>query len=180
VVSKPTHDQNAKNTLGRTHGVHHTPHVASLVQSAITAAFTVGFYLMTTNGDDPFTGAYIYEYGLLAILGTMAILIVQAITCLAVIWYFHVKKEKPGNVLTTGLIPALGGIGMLYVVWLLIDNIDFAGGLAADSLFFNLIPWLVLLTAAAGLAGVFLLRSRSPEVYRAIGRTVFEEAHERK
>ena len=48
------------------------------------------------------------------------------------IWYFHVKKVQPGNLLTTGIIPALGGLGMLYVVWLLIDNIEFAGGLAAE------------------------------------------------
>nr|WP_306442080.1 APC family permease [Nocardioides agariphilus] len=169
-----------KNTLGRTHGTHHTPHIASVTQSVITLVFTLGFYVLTTNGDDPFTGAYIFQYGLLAILGTMAILIVQAITCLAVIWYFHVKKVHPGSLLTTGVIPALGGIGMLYVVWLLIDNIQFAGGLAAGSLFFDLIPWLVVATFVVGLLGVLLLRSRSPEVYRAIGRTVFEEAHERK
>ena len=49
--------------------------------------------------------------------------IVQAICSLAVIWYFHVKKAHPGNILTTGVIPALGGLGMLYVVWLLFDNI---------------------------------------------------------
>ncbi len=167
------------NTLGRTHRQHGTPHVASLVQSVITVVFTLGFFILTTNGDDPFTGAYIYQYGLLAITGTMAILIVQAITCLAVIWFFHVKKERPGNILTTGIIPGLGGLGMLYVVWLLIDNIEFAGGLAADSLFFNLIPWLVVATFVAGLLGVLYLRSRRPEVYRAIGRTVFEETHER-
>ncbi len=41
---------------------------------------TLGFYFLTTDGDDPSPGAYIYQYGLLAILGTMAILIVQAIT----------------------------------------------------------------------------------------------------
>jgi hypothetical protein len=150
-----------------------------VTQSVITLVFTLGFYVLTKDGSDPFTGAYIYQYGLLAILGTMAILIVQAITCLAVIWYFHVKKAQPGNLLTTGIIPGLGGIGMLYVVWLLIDNIDFAGGLAAGSTFFNLIPWLVVATAAAGLLGVLYLRARHPDVYRAIGRTVFEEAHER-
>jgi amino acid transporter len=168
-----------KNTLGRTHGVHHTPHVASVTQSVITLVFTLGFYVLTKDGSDAFTGAYIFQYGLLAILGTMAILIVQAITCLAVIWYFHVKKEKPGNMLTTGLIPALGGLGMLYVVWLLIDNIKFAGGLAADSAFFKLIPWLVVATAVVGLLSVLYLKARRPEVYRAIGRTVFEETHER-
>jgi amino acid transporter len=167
------------NTLGRTHGTHQTPHVSSIVQSVITLVLTVLFYVLTTNGSDPTTGAYIYEYGLLAILGTMAILIVQAITSLAVIWYFHVKKERPGNLLVTGIIPAIGGLGMIYVVYLLLSNLDFAGGAAAGSPFFKAIPWIVVGTFLAGLLGVMLLRSRNPEAYRAIGRTVMEETHER-
>ena len=163
-----------KNTLGRTHGQHHTPHISSMVQSGITLLLTLGFYFLGTEGSDPTTGAYIFQYGLLAIL------IVQAITSLAVIWYFHVKKVQRGNILTTGIIPALGGIGMSYVVWLLLDNIEFAGGAAADSPFFKAIPWLVIGTFVLGLVGVLVLRSRSPEVYRAIGRTVMEETHERQ
>jgi amino acid transporter len=169
-----------RRTLGRTHGVHQTPHVASVVQSIITLALTVLFYALTTNGDDPTTGAYIYQYGLLAILGTMAILIVQAITSVAVIWYFHVQKARPGNLMFTGIIPALGGLGMVYVVYLLLDNIDFAGGAASGSPFFKAIPWMVVATFVAGLLGVLLLRSRNREVYNAIGRTVFEETHERE
>lgn len=168
-----------RNTLGRTHGHHGTPHIASIAQSAVTVVLTVGFYVLTTNGSDPTTGAYIYEYGLLAILGTMAILIVQAITSVAVIWYFHVKKVQPGHILVTGIIPGLGGLGMAYVVYLLLTNIDFAGGAASGSAFFKAIPWLVIGTFVVGLVGVLVLRSRSPEVYRAIGRTVFEETHER-
>ncbi len=168
------------NTLGRTHGRHQTPHIASMVQSAITLLLTLGFYFLASEGPDPTTGAYIYQYGLLAILGTMAILIVQAITSLAVIWYFHVKKVQRGSLLTTGIVPAVGGLGMVYVVWLLLDNIEFAGGAAAGSPFFKAIPWLVIGTFVLGLAGVMFLRSRSPEVYRAIGRTVMEETHERE
>jgi hypothetical protein len=91
-----------------------------------------------------------------------------------------VKKAQPGNLLTTGLIPAVGGLGMAFVVWLLIDNLEFAGGLAAGSPFFEAIPWLVVGTFVVGLLGVLLLKSRSPEVYQAIGRTVFEETHERE
>jgi hypothetical protein len=150
-----------------------------MVQSAITLLFTLGFYFLTPDGGDAFTGGYIFQYGLLAILGTMAILIVQAITSLAVIWYFHVKKVQPGNMLTTGIIPAIGGLGMVYVVWLLIDNLEFAGGLAAGSVFFNLIPWLVIGTFVLGLIGVLFLRSSNRPVYNAIGRTVFEETRER-
>ena len=149
------------------------------MQSVITLVLTVGFYFFTTNGSDPSNGGYIYEYGLLAILGTMAILIVQAITSLAVIWYFHVKKAQPGNILTTGIIPALGGLGMLYVVYLLLSNINFAGGAASGSPFFNAIPWIVIATFVAGLIGILALRSRNRPVYDAIGRTVFEETHER-
>ena len=167
------------STLGATHGKHQTPHIASAVQSAITLVLTLGFYFLTNDGGEPFTGAYIYEYGLLAILGTMAILIVQAITSLAVIWYFHVKRAAPGDILTTGIIPALGGIGMLYVVWLLIDNLDFAGGAASDSPFFAAIPWIVVGTFVIGLVAVLLLKSRNRAVYDAVGRTVFEETHER-
>jgi hypothetical protein len=69
---------------------------------------------------------------------------------------------------------------MAFVVWLLIDNLEFAGGLAAGSPFFEAIPWLVVGTFVFGLLGVLLLKSRSPEVYQAIGRTVFEETHERE
>jgi amino acid transporter len=167
-------------TLGATHGSHHTPHIASMVQSVITLVITLGFYFLTGNGSDVTTGGYVYEYGLLALLGTMAILIVQAITSVAVIWYFHVKKAAPGNIITTGIIPALGGLGMLYVVWLLLSNIDFAGGAAAGSPFFTAIPWIVIGTFAAGLIGVLLLRSRNRPVYDAIGRTVFEETHSRE
>jgi amino acid transporter len=168
-----------KNTLGATHGTHGTPHIASMVQTGITLVLTVAFYFLTTNGDDPTKGAYIYQYGLLAILGTMAILIVQAITSLAVIWYFHVKKVQPGNIWTTGIIPGLGGLGMIYVVYLLWSNIDFAGGAASAAPFFKAIPYLVALTAIAGLVGILWLRSRARPVYDAIGRTVFEETHER-
>jgi amino acid transporter len=166
-------------SLGATHATHRTPHVASAVQSIITLVLTLGFYFLTTSGSDPFKGAYIYEYGLLAILGTMAILIVQAITSLAVIWYFHVKKAAPGNLLTTGIIPAIGGLGMVYVVWLLLDNINFAGGTASASPFFKAIPWLVIGTFVIGLLGILWLRARNRPVYDAIGRTVFEETHER-
>jgi amino acid transporter len=168
-----------RHNLGATHGTHQTPYVASAVQSIITLVLTLGFYFLAGDGGKPFEGAYIYQYGLLAILGTMAILIVQAITSAAVISYFHVKKAAPGNLLVTGVIPALGGIGMSYVVWLLLDNIDFAGGAASGSPFFKAIPWIVIGTFVLGLLVILVLRAINRPVYDAIGRTVLEEAHTR-
>ena len=69
---------------------------------------------------------------------------------------------------------------MAYVCYLLISNIEFAGGLAATSPFFKAIPWIVVGTFALGLIGALYLRSAKPEVFQAIGRTVLEESAERE
>jgi amino acid transporter len=168
-----------RRSLGATHGTHQSPHVSSMVQSVITLVLTVGFYIFTPNGHDATQGGYIYEYGLLAVLGTMAIMIVMIICSVAVIWYFQVKKVHTGDVFTTGIIPALGGLGMVYVVYLLFSNLSFAGGAASGSLFFKMIPWITVATFALGLAAAVWLRSNRREVFDSIGRTVLEESRER-
>jgi amino acid transporter len=166
-------------TLGATHKRHLSPHISSGVQTVITLVLTIAFYLLTNNGSDVLQGGYIYEYGLLAVLGTLSILLVMMICSLSVIWYFHVKKVHEGNMITTGVVPALGFIGMLYVVYLLLSNLTFAGGAAAGSPFFKAIPWITLATFLFGIAAALWLRSNRRETYEAIGRTVLEESHER-
>ncbi|MDQ1690458.1 MAG: hypothetical protein QOH56_1464 [Pseudonocardiales bacterium] len=166
-----------KKTLGASHPHHGSPHIASLVQSVITLLITLAFFAV--KGSDATSAAYVYEYGILAVLGTMAILIVQALTSVGVIWYFHVKKVHPGNGITTGVIPAIGALGMVYVVYLLFSNLSFAGGGASGSPLFKAIPYIVGLVFLAGLGIALWIRSRDPEQYAEIGRTVLEEAHER-
>jgi amino acid transporter len=166
-----------QDNLGATHKHHGSPHVASATQSAITLVITILFW--AKMGNDVVQAAYIYEYGVLAVLGTMAILLVQALCSVAVIWYFQVKKVHPGNIVTTGIIPALGAIGMLYVCYLLFSNLSFAGGAASGSLLYKLIPYIVGATFLLGLGFMFWLKKRDPEQYQRIGRTVLEEAHER-
>lgn len=166
-----------QNNLGSTHKVHASPHIASATQSAITFVITLLFWI--SLGNDVVKAAYIYEYGVLAVLGTMAILLVQALCCFAVIWYFQVRRVHPGNIVTTGIVPALGAIGMLYVCYLLFSNLSFAGGLAAHSTLYKSIPYIVGVTALIGVLGCLWIRARDPETYSRIGHTVLEEAHER-
>jgi amino acid transporter len=167
-----------QNNLGATHKVHASPHVASATQSTITLVITILFW--AKMGNDVVQAAYIYEYGVLAVLGTMAILLVQALCSVAVIWYFQVKKVHPGNIWTTGVIPALGAIGMLYVCYLLFSNLSFAGGAASGSLLYKLIPYIVGFTFLFGLLVMWFLKTTNPEQYARIGRTVLEDAHERE
>jgi amino acid transporter len=170
-----------RETVGGTHATHQSPHVASAIQSVITLVLTLAFFWLQQPTKAAPDVAYFYLYGLLAILGTMAILIVQAITSIAVVVYFHVGKNHPetANWWNTLTAPILGALGMAYVVLLLGQNLDFAAGAAADSPVFKATPWIVLGVYLIGLAYALWLKSARPQVYDEIGRTTLEEAHER-
>ena len=162
-----------RRTIGATHPLHGSPHIAGFAQTAF-AAVVVRFFALT--GRDPYTGLY----GLMALLGTTAIMIVQALAAFSVIAYFHVDNRHPGP--PTGSArswPAAGRVGMLYVIYLLAENASFAAGTASSDWVFHAIPWVV---AAVGLGGVLwavFLKYRDPQRYSDLGRTVLEEAHER-
>jgi amino acid transporter len=170
-----------KKTLGSTHGKHGSPHIASITQTVITLVITLGFFWLQKPTKAAPDVAYIHLYGLMAIMGTMALLIVQAICSVAVIWYFHVRKQHPETASwwRTFLAPLVGAIGMLYVVYLLFSNIDFAAGAAAGSPVFKAMPYIVLGIGALGVIVALVLKYRSPERFERIGSTVMAEAVER-
>ena len=161
-------------TLGATHPTHGSPHIAGLVQT-IFATVVVLFFALT--GRDPYTGLY----GLMALLGTTAIMIVQALAAFAVIAYFHVGKNHPetANWFRTFLAPLLGGLGMLYVIYLLAKNASFAAGTASSDWVFEIIPYVVGVVGIGGIALAVVRKYTSPQRYSELGRTVLEEAHER-
>src|SRR6185369_14716999 len=123
-----------------------------------------------TPVDTPTLVPFVNIYGLLALIGTAAILLVQAICSIAVIWYFWVKKTHKGNIITTLICPLIGGLAMLYVVWLLWDNREFAAGLAAKSDVFKVAPNMILGAFLIGLIYAVWLRTAKPAEYAAIGR----------
>ena len=128
------------------------------------------------TGRDP----YGQLYGLMALLGTTAILIVQVLAAVACIAYFHFHRNKPddGNWFLTFTAPLLGGIGMAYVVYLLISNASFAAGTAASDIVFKSIPWVVGVVGIGGLVFALVVKKFFPERYDIIGRVVLD-AHER-
>ncbi|MFI6602524.1 APC family permease [Nonomuraea sp. NPDC050536] len=170
-----------KRTIGATHDAHGSPHMASIAQSIITLLITLGFFLLQAPTKAAPDVAYFHLYGLMAILGTAMLLIVQTICSIAVIFYFHVKGHHPETKhwWRTLISPVIGALGMGYVVFLLFSNIEFAAGAAAGSPVFTAIPYLIVGIFLVGLAIGLTLRLRSPERYAMIGRTILEEAHER-
>jgi amino acid transporter len=177
-----------RRTLGSVNTVHGSPAIASFVQSGITLLLCLLFLLLTDVKAPDAGGAlvstpalvpYVNVYGLLALIGTAMVLIVQTITSVAVVWYFWVRKVHPGGVLTTLVAPVVGALGMIYALYLLWSNREFAAGLAADSRVFRLMPYYVIGLLVLGIGYALYVRSTKPEVYDLIGRTTMEEAHER-
>ncbi|MUM15955.1 APC family permease, partial [Mycobacteroides sp. CBMA 326] len=163
-----------RRTIGATHDAHGSPHVAGFVQTAF-ATVVVLFFAFTHR--DPYTGLY----GLMALLGTTAILIVQALTAFAVVSYFHAHRNHPETAhwFRTLVAPLLGGLGMVYVVILLAQHASFAAGTAASDWIFASIPWVVGATGIGGITLAIVLKYTAPDRYAELGRTVLEEAPER-
>lgn len=164
-----------RKTLGATHPVWHSPHVAGFAQSALATIIVLWFFF---TGRDP----YAQLYTLMAIMGTMAIMIVQALTSFSSISYFHVLKKHPetANWFRTFVAPLIGGIGMIYVTWLLIHNASFAAGAAASDIVFKASPWIVIAVGVIGLVYAIATKYLSPERYETIGRIVLDDTHERE
>ncbi|AWS45101.1 APC family permease [Streptosporangium sp. 'caverna'] len=163
-----------RRTLGATHPRHGSPHIAGFVQTVISVIIVFAFFFA---GMDP----YLHIYTLLAVLGTLAILIVQTLCSFSVIGYFHVRKKHPETASwwRTLLAPLAGGLAMIYVVFLLFQNQEAAAGEASKSAFFTLIPWIVLCLALLGAGLALYLKATNPAKYAIIGRIVLEDTVER-
>jgi amino acid transporter len=156
-------------TLGASHPRHGSPYIAGFVQSGIATIIVLWFFV---TDRDP----YGQLYALMALLGTTAILAVQALAAFACIAYFHFHRSRPADAhwFTTFLAPLIGGLGMIYVVWLLIDNRDFAAGAAANDIVFALSPWIVAIVGISGVAFALVMRKYAPSRYEIIGRVVLD------
>jgi amino acid transporter len=157
--------------LGRSHPKYQSPYIASSVQSVVTLVVVGGCYVL---GVDPYLGLYT----VLAIFATVCILSAQVLTAISCIWYFHVKKMHPetANFFRTILAPAIGGLGMLYVVYLVLSNIDFATGGQGDSAAIKILPWAVLIVFLLPVLMSLWWKSSKPHLYERIGSTVFTHA----
>lgn len=157
--------------LGRAHPRHGSPWIASLTQSAFTVVLVL--VAVATHADP-----YLVLFTLVAILATLCLLIVQVMCSISVITYFHVQHQHPetAGVWRTLVCPIVGGLGMAFVIYLMISNMAAAAGAASESLLFKAIPWIVLTLLGGSLTVAAYLRSAKPEVYARIGRTVFDDS----
>jgi amino acid transporter len=156
--------------LGEAHPKHASPWIASLTQSVFAAGLLV---ICSLSGSDPYAVLFV----LVAILATLCLLIVQTMSSISTVVYFHVKKQHPetANWWRTLVAPILGGLGMLYVIYLMATNMSAAAGVASGTLFFKAIPFIVAALFVGSIALALYWRSARPDVYERIGSTIFDD-----
>jgi amino acid transporter len=160
----------APRALGRTHPKWKSPYIASVTQSVI-AAIIVGLFAIFTGSDNPNSQAYLQLYGLMAVMGVIIILSVQAVVSLSVLVYYERFHRDEVHWWKTRLAPLLSFFSQAFVVYLLFTNITFLGG------GFSYANWLGPIDAVVVLAGVgtaFYFKKYRPAKYEQAGRLINE------
>ncbi|GAA4696829.1 APC family permease [Pseudonocardia yuanmonensis] len=100
--------------VGRSHPRHSSPHVASLTQTIVAAAFIVIFAIA---GMDPVTQVFAWMAG----TATLGVLALMTLTCAAVLVFFR-RNRVDTRAWNTLVAPALGLIGLLACLVLTVSN----------------------------------------------------------
>lgn len=156
--------------LGRTHNRWKSPHVASITQSIIAALIVIGFAVFV-GSNDPSTQAYLQLYGLMAVMGVIVILSVQALVSLSILIYFERQHPDEVHWWKTRLAPAISFVSQVLVVIVLFKNILFLGSGYHYALWLGPIDLVVVLL---GVGGAFYLKARNREKYESAGRLINE------
>jgi len=156
--------------LGRTHPRYKSPHIASIAQSVIAALIVIGFAVFT-GSNDPSSQAYVQLYGLMAVMGVIVILSVQALVSLSIFIYFERHPGRSGHWWKTRLAPALAFLSQAWVVYLLFGNIKFLG---SGYGYANWLGPIDLLVVAGGIIFAFYLKARNKAKFESAGRLIHE------
>jgi amino acid transporter len=144
--------------------------------ASITVTVLVGLYCLAFVLYDPSTEGALLKLGTWSpLLGMLGILAVQALVSVAIIRYFRTTGRAHFHPWSTLVAPILGCVAMIGACALLIINRgDLAG--AADALYIQVLPWVVVLVFGLGMVLALVLRSRAPDRYRQIGQFELTEA----
>ncbi|UWF67821.1 MULTISPECIES: APC family permease [unclassified Brucella] len=146
--------------LGVTHPQYQSPHVGSIVQTAI-AIVVVGIFAIT--GQDPVLALFSWATN----VGTLAIMLLMTFTAFAIIAFFARRPGLESNPFTTRVLPLVTGtiLGLL-VIYIAVNFGSLAGANGFMAVF---LPGLVLVAAIAGLLLALRLKGTNAAGFARLG-----------
>jgi amino acid transporter len=115
-------------TWGRSHAKHHSPHIASLLQTGASVALIAVFVVA---GLDPILQVYTWMSG----IATLGFILLMLLTCVAVLVFFARNRvdTRPWN---TRIAPAIGVVGLAFTAYLTATNFGLlVGGWTVGAIF---------------------------------------------
>ncbi|MGW9113160.1 APC family permease [Microbacterium sp. NPDC055683] len=162
------------DSLARVHARHGSPFVSSLAQTATAGALVVLFAVL---GLDPVLHVFTWFAG----VATLAIVVLMAVTSIAVIVHFRRTRSAVGA-WSAIIAPTLGFVGLVLcgvaiVAYfpLLVGDVDAAGAPVFGAVSVFLLA-LVVLFPLFGYVQAAVLRARRPERYELVIDTIAEGA----
>ncbi|QCL97670.1 APC family permease [Agrobacterium tumefaciens] len=147
-------------SVGVTHDVFQSPHVGSLVQTAI-ATVVVAFFAYA--GLDPVLALFSW----LTNVATLAIIVLMAMTAFSILVFFRRNPGLESNPFSTTIFPVVSGAILTVLVYFIAVNF---GGLAgAEGALAVFLPALVLIAAVIGLLLSLRLKAADPSAYARLG-----------
>lgn len=154
--------------LGRTHPSWHSPHTASVTQSAIAAVIVLIFAAFAGTGDAQ-SQAYLQLYGLMAFMGVVIILGIQALVSVAIWNYFRRVHPEEHHIIKTMFSPLVGVVAEIAVLYLAISKIDLIGSGYSYAIYLVYADCALFLIA---LGYAFWMKAHRPATFRNAGRLI--------
>ena len=153
------------SSIGVTHPVFHSPHVASIVQTVIAVIVVAIFAFL---GLDP----VLAQFSWLTNVATLAIILLMASTAFSIVVFFTRNPGLESNPVVTKVLPVLTGVVLLALVYYIAVNFgDLAGASGALAIF---LPCLVLIAAVIGILSAIRLKAANPAAFSRLGATQVE------
>ncbi|MGH7169141.1 MAG: amino acid permease, partial [Gemmataceae bacterium] len=147
--------------LGRTHLRHSSPHIGSLVQTAIGVAVVA---LFAAAGADPVLTLFSW----LTNVATLGVIALMALSSAAVPAFFSHHGGPSGGVLRTRIAPVIAAVTLAGALALAILHFDVLTG--STGLLRILLPAVIPAAAGLGALRAWHLRRADPDRYRSLGR----------
>jgi amino acid transporter len=148
--------------LGRTHRVHCSPHIGSLLQTAVAAIVVTVF--IVAHADPVLT-----LFSWLTNVATLCIIALMALSSAAVVVFFRRIGRDDAGVMRVGVLPVLSGLALAVVLVLAIVNFPLltGAGVGVSYALTALLP----LFAVAGVLAAKKLRQRDRSAFERLGRS---------
>jgi amino acid transporter len=146
--------------LGVTHPVFQSPHAGSVVQTVI-AVLVVALFAFT--GQDPVLALFSW----LTNVGTLAIILLMALTAFSIVAFFGRNPGLEGNKLVTVVLPVLTGLILAALVVYIATNFGALAGAEGPLAVF--LPGLVLIAAVIGVLCALRLKSGDAVAFARLG-----------